>query len=387
MKLRRLFIAAQLLALASCARESNETRASAGAPPDTQLEVDAGVCPNEPGQDEDGDGFPIEVDCADCDPEINPGAYDFPGDRIDDDCSGEADDEPTECDEDVALDTEDAWDAVRALGWCHRPDERGRSDKAWGVLDARFVKPDGTELPEPLSHGVLTEFGANTPRDGKTMLALSSGTARDPQQPGYRDILGFKKGYQSKAPAGYPKEAPACPGIVSGTPFDGAALELTLRVPTNAKRLEVDQNFFTLEFPGYVCSKYNDFFVIDFEPKVDGYADGNIAFDEAGNPISVNNALLQVCERQVTGGKQYECPLGSALLARTGFDLVSDEFSLAPHAATGWLRSRAPVIPGSTLRVRFAIWDSADGNLDSTVLIDRLRWAREGQQGTHPVPR
>lgn len=380
-------VALLALALASCARESNEPQASAGAPPDTGLDVDPDRCPNEPGQDEDRDGFPIEVDCADCDPDINPGAYDFAGDEIDDDCSGEADDEPQSCDDDLPLDSDDAWDAARALGLCRQPGERGRSDRAWGVLDARFVKPDGTELPEPLSHGILTGFGVNTPRDGGSMLVLSTGAARDPQQPGYHDILGFKKGYQSKAPAGYPKEAPACPGVLSGTPFDGAALELTFRVPTNVTRLEVDQNFFTLEFPGYVCSKYNDFFVIDFEPKVADYPDGNVAFDEAGNPISVNNALLQVCESQEAGGKHYDCPLGTELLGRTGFDTVSDEFSLAPHAATGWLRSRAPVVPGSTLRVRFAIWDSADGNLDSTVLIDRMRWSREGQQGTHPVPR
>jgi hypothetical protein len=376
-----------LVALASCARETTEMPGPSGSSPGGGLDVDPELCPSEPGQDVDGDGFPIEVDCADCNPNINPGAYDFPGDRTDDDCSGEADDEPAGCDEELSADSEDPWDAARAVGLCRKPGERGRSDRAWGVLDARFVKPDGTALPEPLSHGVLTSFGVNTPRDGGAMLALSTGAARAPGQPGYRDILGFKKGYQSKAPPGYPKESPACPGIVSGTPFDGVALELTFRVPTNVTRLEVDENFFTLEFPGYVCSKYNDFFVVDFDPKVADYEDGNIAFDEAGNPISVNNALLQVCEPQEAGGKSYECPLGSAALEGTGFDTVSDEFSKAPHAATGWLRSRASVVPGSTLRVRFAIWDSADGNLDSTVLIDRLRWTREGQQGTTPVPR
>lgn len=374
------------LALVACARENSEPQRGYE-PPDTGLDVDAGTCDSVAGTDYDGDGFLFEEDCDDCDPLLNPGAFDLPGNELDDDCNGETDDDRSSCDDDIALDTDDAWDAARALGLCRVPGERGRSDRAWGVLDARFVKPDGAELPEPLSHGVLAEFGANKPRDGAAMLALSTGSARDPSQPGYQNILGFKKGYQSGAPAGYPKESPACPGIVSGTPFDGAALELTLRVPTNVTRLEVDENFFTLEFPGYVCSKYNDFFVIDFEPKVEDYPDGNVAFDQAGNPISVNNALVQVCEPQIAGGRDYECPLGSALLARTGFDEVSDEFSQAPHAATGWLRSRAPVVPGSTLRIRFAIWDSADGNLDSTVLIDRLRWARDGEAGTRPVPR
>jgi hypothetical protein len=386
-------VAALLLATPSvvffaCATENQDRARPSPSTPDAGLELDAGPCPSKPGEDQDGDGFTDEQDCDDCDPLINAGAYDFPSDGVDDDCNGVPDDEPTDCEATLAMDSDDAWDAVRALGLsCREPQERGRSDRAWDVLDARFVKPDGTELPEPLSHGVLPSFGANQPREGESMLALSSGSARDPSQAGYHDILGFKKGYKSGAPPGYPKESPACPGVVSGVPFDGAALELELRVPTNVTRLEVDENFFTLEFPGYVCSKYNDFFVIDFEPKVEEYPDGNVAFDADGNPISVNNALLQVCEPQEASGKDYACPLGSALLARTGFDEVSDEFSLAPHAATGWVRSVAPVVPGSTLRVRFAIWDSADGNLDSTVLLDRLRWARDGQLGTQPVPR
>ena len=388
---RRLWgVLSPLVLAAACAAGGNEPQSRQEHPngPDGgELELDAGACENEPGEDHDGDGFVLEQDCDDCNSQINPGAYDFPGDGVDDDCSGTADDQPLDCDDDIALDTSDPWDAVRALGVCSKPNPSGGSARSWGVLDARFVKPDGSELSEPLSYGVLTSFGVNVPRAGRTMLALSSGSARDPSQPGYHDISGFKKGYKSGAPPGYPKESPACPGIISGAPFDGAALELAVRVPTNVTRLEVDENFFTLEFPGYVCSKYNDFFVIDFEPKVLDYPDGNVAFDEAGNPISVNNALLQVCDPQLAGGKAYACPLGSSSLSGTGFDTVSDEFSKPPHAATGWLRSQAPVVPGTTLRVRFAIWDSGDGNLDSTVLIDHLTWARDGATGTQPVPR
>jgi hypothetical protein len=174
---------------------------------------------------------------------------------------------------------------------------------------------------------------------------------------------------------------------VTGGAHDGAGLEIMVRVPTNAELVEVSENFFTLEFPGYVCSKFNDFFVIDVDPKVPTYPDGNIAFDEEGNPISVNNALLQVCKPQVAGGKNYACPLGTDQLEGTGFDVVDDLFSPAPHAATGWLTTRARVVPGSTIRIRFAIWDSGDGNLDSTVLIDDLRWSKSGDPGTIPVPR
>jgi hypothetical protein len=349
--------------------------------------VDAPSCALGNGGDDDEDGFAEAEDCDDCDPLRNPGAYDFAADGRDDDCSGTADDEPPDCDAELALDSTDPWHAVAAIGLCRNSLDGGRHPRAWGVLSAKLVKPDGEPLPDPLSHGVLPRFGVNTPREGQRMLGLSSGSARDPSMAGYQDISGYRKGYTSGTPAGYPKEAPACPGIITGAAHDGAALELTIRVPTNVKSFEVAENFFTLEFPGYVCSKYNDYFVIDVDPKVPDYEDGNVAFDALGNPISVNNGLLQVCLPQVAGGRQYDCPLGIAELGGTGFDVVDDDFSPAPHAATGWLRTRAPVTPASSIRIRFAIWDSADGNLDSTVLIDEFRWSRSGDGGTVPRPR
>jgi hypothetical protein len=378
---------AVVLGVVACATAEDPIGTGSTPQNDSGISVDAGGCVPEAGTDQDHDGFALADDCDDCNPKVNPGAYDWPGDGRDDDCNGTPDDEPETCDDGIAIDTDDAWDAARALGLCRTTSETGRPAQAWGVIDAKFVKPDGTPLTEPLSHGVLETFGVNAAPDGARMLALSSGTARDPLQPGYESILGYQKGYTSGTPEGYPKESPACPGVLTGAAHDGAALELTLRVPTNAERVEVDENFFTLEFPGYVCSKYNDFFVIDMDPKVPSYADGNIAFDGEGNPISVNNALLQVCEPQVAGGKLYACPLGVDQLKATGFDTVDDEFSPAPHAATGWLTTRAEVVPGSTIRIRFAIWDSGDGNLDSTVLLDRMRWAKDGDPGTVPVPR
>jgi hypothetical protein len=133
-----------------------------------------------------------------------------------------------------------------------------------------------------------------------------------------------------------------------------------------------------------VCSKYNDFYVLDMAPKVPEYPDGNVAFDAAGNPVSVNNALLQVCEPRTVAGRDYTCPLGTSSLTGTGFDTVSDDYSPAPHAATGWLTTWAPVQPGTVIRLRFAIWDSSDGNLDSTVLVDRFTWSTEDQRGTKP---
>ena len=75
------------------------------------------------------------------------------------------------------------------------------------------------------------------------MPGLSSGSARQPTDPGYHDVGGFDKGFQGGHPQGFPKESPACPGVITGTPHDGAALEVTLRTPANAQGFSFDFNF------------------------------------------------------------------------------------------------------------------------------------------------
>ena len=82
---------------------------------------------------------------------------------------------------------------------------------------------------------LVAGFGPNVaPKHGARMLGLSSGAARQPSDPGYQSPGGFNKGYTSAHPQGFPKESPACPGPITGQPHDSAALELQIRVPTNA---------------------------------------------------------------------------------------------------------------------------------------------------------
>lgn len=331
--------------------------------------------------DNDGDGFSVASgDCNDCNANVNPGAFDSPGDLVDNDCNGQVDD-PVECDDNMPERTTDAYDAARAIGLCKKATE---SDKSWGVISAKYILPDGKSNPDNDGFAIRPDFGVNKPQQGARMLALSSGIAWGSDHEGDKNQThGVPKGYSIK-------ESPACPNVVTGQPHDGAAVELKIRVPINAKSFSFQQNFFTEEFPVFICSRYNDRFVATLDPAIPNLPDGNnVAFDQDGNPISVNNSLLQVCKSQTAGGKNFKCPLGAGGLSGTSF---------GSNAATGWLQTTVPfsagdggaqiIKGGDIITLTFAIWDSGDGVLDSTVLIDKFEWSTDDKPvtKTEPVP-
>jgi hypothetical protein len=318
----------------------------------------------DPDKDYDGDGYVLKDDCNECNTSVNKGAQDIPGNGMDDDCDGKVDNEELECDGSLQKAASDPYDAAKAIGLCKKTDPDGLG---WGVTEAKWVQPDGTSLGDRQGVGILSKLGVNIPQMGKSFLMLSSGTAREPGEPGYASPK--RKGYQHGTPPGYPKESPACPGVTTGQAQDGVALELKIRVPSNSKSFSYQQNFFTTEYPMFICKTFNDFFVTMMTPQPASLEDGNIAFDQDSNPISVNNSFLQVCSPGVYGGRDFKCPLGASTLSGTGFE---------SHAATGWLTTSTPVEPKTEITLRFAIWDSGDGSYDSSVLIDDFKFSVEG---------
>ncbi|GMV18176.1 MAG: hypothetical protein AMXMBFR56_64000 [Polyangiaceae bacterium] len=348
------------------------------------------TCTAGPTEDQDQDGFTIQDgDCNDCDANANPGAYDVANNQVDEDCNGTPDDTPTDCDgaiTDVA--DMDPMNGARAIGLCQVATP---GDKKWGVLEAKWVAADGSPLnpAHDNGHGLLSAFGPNVNcQEGKRMLGLSSGTARQPTDPGYQGVNGYSSGVKSACPTGFPIESPSCSGAVSGnTANDPAGLELKIRVPTNAKSFSFNFNFYTYEWPNYVCTTFNDFFVALLNPATNAnppqYA--NISFDTQGNPVSVNNAFLEACNPTIgatnPGGKNFPCTLGVAILQGTGFD--------NDHAATGWLETVAPITPGSEMILRYAVWDAGDHILDSSVLVDNFKFSADQASNTpttKPVP-
>lgn len=353
--------------------------------------------------DQDSDGFSAaQGDCNDCDKSINPGAYDFPGNQYDEDCSGGPAMAVEDCDNGLAIDSNSAEDAARALGLCKFTTA---DKKDWGVISARFTTADGSgKLDSPMQVGLLPTFGEEPPRAGKSFLALSSGVARAPGQPGYTDDYddNFGQGILSgkPGPAGYPKASSACggTGLLDKVIYNQAALELKIRVPTNANSLKFDNIFYSYEYPEYICEAFNDFFITLLEPKDSG--DGNIVFDSNKDPIGVNSGLLAVCDPKLqnpSARKQFTCDQGIDLLKGTGY--AANEYSYVQPsifgepttvkgkgaASTGWLTTVSPVKAGQVITIRFAVWDTGDPNVDSTALIDRFEWSVNMPTGASTV--
>jgi hypothetical protein len=354
---------------------------------ETEEEVTVGGNQCLPGltTDLDNDGFSAaQGDCNDCDPDMGPSAVEMPtlaGEPAkDEDCDGLVDEGDQECDAGLLVNDPFAMSAARALDLCEVAGN-GR----WGVERAVWVLADGEKPPMldsfALGHGLIDRFGPNVGvRHGQRMLALSTGTARQPTDPGYVDPRGFDKGYESKPVDGFPSTTPTCPGVVAGAPHDSVALELVLRVPQNADALAFDFDFYTYELPERACSSHDDAFVALLSTSTSSPAFTNVALDGAGNLVRVNGALMDACSCEggppcFFGGREHPCSLGGTPLLGTGFGKDTSP-NLGDRAATGWLTTSTPVERGSQITLRLAIQDAGDPQLDSTVLVDHVRWRR-----------
>jgi len=380
-----------------------------------------GLTPMGDPNDKDGDGFTeAEGDCEDNSAEINPGAYDFPGNDFDEDCDGTMAKKGDEiCDTGLQINSNNAMDAAKAIGLCKTSTADG---KGWGVIEAKFTLADGTGMIEDGKMvGLLPEFGAAKVREGKTLLALSSGIARAPGQSEYTEecdsfgvptdiiSIGLCGGDPAclgtqKSPAGFPKGSKTCTDQMVGGPetaaYNSVALEVKVRAPKNAKSFAFDSIFYTYEYPYYVCETYNDFFIVTKEPLPELVPDGNVLFDSKGEPIGVNTGLLNVCKASdlpATAPKTVECEQGTDLLVGTGFGpseamcnvqniKYSEYDATVGGASTGWLNTTVPISPGEIITLRFAIWDAGDSVLDSTALVDNFVWSvKDPEVATTPI--
>jgi hypothetical protein len=285
----------------------------------------------------------------------------------------------------------DPMSGARAMDICQTTTA---TELKWGVLQANYVRANGTVSAPGLQAGIQPGFGPNVNvQGGSNMLLLSAGNARVPGQPDVcisQSCFGTGAGV---APPGFPQDVPNCTGATDIN--DDIGLELRIRSPRNATGYEFLFKFYSFEFPEWVCTSFNDQFIALVAPPPMGSINGNISFDSNTNPVSVNIAFFDVCDPAGIGNfaslcfsgcpapPNPYCPSGTAELAGTGFDTLGDA------GGTSWLKTQAPVVGGDEVTIRFAIWDTGDQALDSSVLLDKFRWIANGGTitvGTEEIP-
>ncbi|APR85406.1 Cell division protein FtsH [Minicystis rosea] len=341
------------------------------------------TCNHAPDADGDGDGWTAnEGDCNDCDPNVNPGAIevvatDPNAPPADENCDGMIDNVEPTCDDGLALDDVNPLNGARAVDLCKIAEETpaSKKDKTWGVIGAQYVRANGTAYAAPgYQVGLQAGWGPNVhPQGGTKMLAISSGRARLPGQTGECGDNSCPNNSPGQAPPGFPQDVAGCDG--STVIKDDVALQVKIRTPTNATGYSFAFNFYSFEYPEFVCTLFNDQFISLVDPAPNGSVSGNISFDSNHNPVSVNVAFFNVCD---------PCPLGTAQLAGTGFDGAWYD----DGGATGWLKSQAPVKGGDVITIRWTIWDTGDQSWDSTALVDNFQWIANGgtvSVGTDPI--
>jgi hypothetical protein len=387
----------------------------------------------------DGDGWKVsEGDCCDdptcaSDPkQINPGAVEFLGNSIDENCNGllgMADTlDTSSCDSALTSNSAIGNDAAKAVGLCRFTTSMPATpqQRTWGVISAQWLRADGSALGALDAHSIRSGFGTSMPaQEGSKLLVISSGIAADATQtlPGpnggpmntqsndHIDLATnistctlstcIKDWFSTPNPplkaANALPTAPMC-GMPSSDNLaeDSVMLRLVIRAPTNARSFTFRARFLSVEYPEFVCSEFNDQFVALVDtpsgsPRpLPNPVDKNLmTYEKNGSkwPIGINVAggtdLFSVCDTQATNPTCWEMPVstlscmsGSSQLAGTGFE-APNVGDCTEGGATAWLTTTGSVIPGQLVELRLAIWDVGDTQLDSTALIDQFTWSSQ----------
>ncbi len=331
-----------------------------------------------------------------CDP--NPLNYDIPGNGCDDDKDGKVDNAAVHCDTGTMPPSNlsgagTAADILAAMGICQPADSTH-----WGIVSATYTNGHSQTGPGKSNfaqqHGTLGTFGSVIKsREGALMGVLSSGSATATDSDSGPQFKGGKSGMQGAAgilsgnggdvPSGFPKTSPGCASL-SKVVNDVIDVKASIKVPANAKGFSFDFDFWSGEWPDYVCTEFNDSFIAYLTSAAfNGGTADNISFDTNKNTISVNNNFFQSCTPAVQTGCNggttgtSTCSLGAGELAGTGFGDPTDTYckdTSTSGGATSWLTSTAPIKPGETISIEFLIWDTGDESYDSSVLLDNWSW-------------
>ena len=340
---------------------------------------------NDPNADADGDGYtPSMGDCNDCDANINPGAVDVMGDN---DCDGKVDDHSV-CDAGLVGKTD-----VASIA------------QAMDVCDPRFLKSATLGTPAnsmgvnvDKARNILASFGtAWTPHKGGNMAMISTGVAVPEGGPGFANpqdgtgLGGLLSGDSAPNPLPNLKGASNCKNnpMAPDTVQDYTEIALEFVAPTNANSFSFDFQFFSGEYPEFVCDMFNDQFLVIVKSDKTYATDTNISFDSAMNPITVNSGFFSVCDDHANSNviSPMPCKQPASTNAGTGYEKPGGHtVDNIPGGSTGWLTTTAPIQPREHFTLRFIIFDEGDHILDSAVLLDNFRWVTSPVSAPTTVP-
>lgn len=194
----------------------------------------------------------------------------------------------------------------------------------------------GTSDPAGVGVG-NTRLGRFFPTQGGTYAILTTGRATSAELPNdAQDTSGVQNG-----------------GLRNSQGNDMVQLTLVLRPPAGAQCLGFDFAFFSEEFPEFVGSPFNDFFLAEFGGssftiRNDNTvrAPANFAFDPAGNVISINSVF------------------GVSASTQSTYD-----------GGTTLLRAAASVAGLANVTIVLTISDMGDSIYDSAVFLDNFAWS------------
>jgi hypothetical protein len=418
---RRACVAAAVVLAAGCGSKGNDfSGADAGAVHDAVAEV-PNVCPD---SDCDGDGYPPPVDCNDTNPLINPEAYDFPGDGVDDDCDGKIDDPVEHCETVPQSAPGSPTDFARAADLCAQNSITNAGTIFDPLVRATWGQVQGlgpgqelwTSTTKPtVQTNIVSSFGMNAPREGATMMGLANGPwgTMDPRGSAALDPMGF---HLNDACSDIPLMGQDCASLSAGAPAGGvnvqdwAELALTVKIPSNVQSMTFDFSFFSSEFNQWWNASLNDaFFVLVTSQELQG---ANVAKDTHGLAVSVNSSFFQLCPappgpaglsqdkaaaiQSCVGLDGSAAQQISGSVRGTGYDGVVSSMDDTVHAmngnlyvyggGSGWLNAQFQVAPKEQLQMRVIICDTFDGLKDSAVVVDHFSWSKSATSGVIRPP-
>jgi len=415
----RTLLVAVAVAASACGSHAPAPFASGGADAGPAVPDSGALC----GPDCDHDGYVPPADCDDFDAQVNPEAYDFIGNHIDDDCDGKVDDPVLTCETVPASLPGAPTDFARAADLCAQNSKTNAGTvfdplvrSAWGQVQGlgtgETIFTSATKMEQV---NIVSSFGQNTARVGKTLFGLSNGPwgALDPRSSPALDPAGF---HLNDACSDIPLTGLDCEALSNNAAAGGvsvqdwAELTLWIKVPSNAYSMHFDFAFFSSEFNQWWDSAVNDAFFVLVTNKTN--AGTNVAKDGHGLSVTVNSDFFQLCpaypgptglsQDKAAGLQQCVGVSGDATkqvtgsLVGTGYDGAAvgtadtvqavDGSEYIYGGGSGWLTANFTVTPGEEFQMRVVVMDTFDGIKDSLVLIDNLGWGPQTPVGITRPP-